>query len=157
MREWQSQVHVKHYCKYHVVFVPKVSKEIDLWNAEERYQRYFAGIMPPAWNGIARGRCDEGSRSHAVDDPAEVQRSEYHRVTEKEISHTDIQGLFAGDPEVHQEPGTRRKAPGADEISRALTIAPPGAFIIPPALRVVFDSLPDVVRKSSPGRCFMVI
>ena len=25
MREWQSQAHVKHYCKYHVVFVPKFS------------------------------------------------------------------------------------------------------------------------------------
>jgi REP element-mobilizing transposase RayT len=23
MREWQRQAHVKHYCKYHVVFVPK--------------------------------------------------------------------------------------------------------------------------------------
>jgi len=23
MRDWQSQAHVKHYCKYHVVFVPK--------------------------------------------------------------------------------------------------------------------------------------
>ena len=23
MREWQSQAHVKHYCRYHIVFVPK--------------------------------------------------------------------------------------------------------------------------------------
>jgi hypothetical protein len=23
MREWQRQAHVKHYCKYHVVFVAK--------------------------------------------------------------------------------------------------------------------------------------
>ena len=27
MREWQSQAHVKHYCKYHVVFVPKYRKK----------------------------------------------------------------------------------------------------------------------------------
>ena len=27
MRDWQSQVHVKHYCKYHVVFVPKYRKK----------------------------------------------------------------------------------------------------------------------------------
>ena len=27
MREWQSQAYVKHYCKYHVVFVPKYRKK----------------------------------------------------------------------------------------------------------------------------------
>jgi len=27
MREWQSQAHVKHYCKYHVVFVPKYRRQ----------------------------------------------------------------------------------------------------------------------------------
>ncbi len=27
MREWQSQAHVKHYCKYHVVFVPKYRRK----------------------------------------------------------------------------------------------------------------------------------
>lgn len=26
MREWQSQSHVRRYCKYHVVFVPKYRK-----------------------------------------------------------------------------------------------------------------------------------
>ena len=27
MRDWQSQAHVRHYCKYHVVFVPKYHKK----------------------------------------------------------------------------------------------------------------------------------
>ena len=27
MRDWQSQAHVKHYCKYHIVFVPKYRKK----------------------------------------------------------------------------------------------------------------------------------
>ena len=27
MRDWQSQAHVKYYCKYHVVFVPKYRKQ----------------------------------------------------------------------------------------------------------------------------------
>ena len=27
MRDWQSQTHVKHYCRYHVVFVPKYRKK----------------------------------------------------------------------------------------------------------------------------------
>jgi len=27
MREWQSQAHVKHYCRYHIVFVPKYRRK----------------------------------------------------------------------------------------------------------------------------------
>ena len=27
MREWQRQAHVKHYCRYHVVYVPKYRKK----------------------------------------------------------------------------------------------------------------------------------
>ena len=27
MRDWQSQAHVKHYCKYHVVFVLKYRRK----------------------------------------------------------------------------------------------------------------------------------
>ncbi|WP_152452030.1 IS200/IS605 family transposase [Microbulbifer sp. THAF38] len=28
MRDWQCQAHVKHYCRYHVVFVPKYRKKV---------------------------------------------------------------------------------------------------------------------------------
>ena len=37
MREWQSQSHVRWYCSYHVVWVPKYRKrEVDpiLWTAQ---------------------------------------------------------------------------------------------------------------------------
>jgi putative transposase len=27
MRDWQSQAHVKHYCRYHIVFVPKYRRK----------------------------------------------------------------------------------------------------------------------------------
>ena len=27
MREWQSQAHVKHYCRYHLVFIPKYRRK----------------------------------------------------------------------------------------------------------------------------------
>ena len=27
MRDWQSQAHLKHYCKYHIVFIPKFRKK----------------------------------------------------------------------------------------------------------------------------------
>ncbi len=35
MREWQSQAHVKHYCKYHIVFVPKYRKKQFMEQLEE--------------------------------------------------------------------------------------------------------------------------
>ena len=28
MRDWQSQAHVKHYCRYHIVFVPKYRRKV---------------------------------------------------------------------------------------------------------------------------------
>ncbi|MEW5251736.1 transposase [Microbulbifer sp. 2201CG32-9] len=27
MRDWQNQAHVKHYCRYHIVFVPKYRRK----------------------------------------------------------------------------------------------------------------------------------
>ena len=30
MRDWQRQSHMKWYCKYHVVFVPKYRRRTDL-------------------------------------------------------------------------------------------------------------------------------
>ena len=27
MRDWETQAHVKHYCRYHLVFVPKYRKK----------------------------------------------------------------------------------------------------------------------------------
>jgi putative transposase len=28
MREWQSQSHVRWYCRYHIVFIPKYRKKV---------------------------------------------------------------------------------------------------------------------------------
>jgi REP element-mobilizing transposase RayT len=51
MREWQSQAHVKHYCKYHVVFVPKYRK------------KSIYGTLRKDIGGILRERC----RQHGVE------------------------------------------------------------------------------------------
>ena len=51
MREWQSQAHVKHYCKYHVVFVPKYRK------------KSIYGVLRKDIGGILRELC----RQHKVE------------------------------------------------------------------------------------------
>ena len=60
----------------------EVSKEIDLWDAAQGYWRDIAGIVLPARSGVDRGLCDERSYSYALDDSAQVQRSEYGRFSE---------------------------------------------------------------------------
>ena len=143
----------------------EVPKEIDLRHVEEGHRRDIERVVPPAWGGIGGGIRDERPYPHVVDDSAEVQCGEYDRFFEREVCDSDIQGLFAGEKELHrasflgqrvlrehrwlgraddsriyQESGTGREAPRADEVGGALSIEPPlGAFIILPALRVVFD------------------
>lgn len=41
MRDWQSQAHVKHYCKYYIVFVPKYRKKAIYGNL----RRDIGGIL----------------------------------------------------------------------------------------------------------------
>jgi len=45
MRDWQSQSHVKWYCKYHIVFVPKYRR------------RAIYGVVRKQIGGILRDLC----------------------------------------------------------------------------------------------------
>jgi len=108
----------------------------------------------PSTGDRAGGRlCDEGSYPYAVNDSVEVQRSQYGRIFEGQVSDTHIQGISEGkaqlhrptffgerilceysglgradDSRVHQESGAGRKTPGANETGWTLTIAPSGGF-----------------------------
>jgi putative transposase len=48
MRDWQSQAHVRHYCRYHVVFVPKYRRKA------------IYGTLRKEIGGIFRGLCRQG-------------------------------------------------------------------------------------------------
>ena len=48
MREWQSQAQVKHYCRYHIVFVPKYHKQL------------IYGTLQKEIKGIFRELCHQG-------------------------------------------------------------------------------------------------
>lgn len=50
MRDWQSQSHVKWYCKYHIVFVPKYRRRAIYWNLRKRI------------GGILRELCQQQGR-----------------------------------------------------------------------------------------------
>jgi len=49
MRDWQSQAHVKHYCRYHVIFVPKYRKKA------------FYGVLRREIGKIFRELCRQAS------------------------------------------------------------------------------------------------
>ncbi|GBE07175.1 transposase IS200 like protein [bacterium BMS3Bbin11] len=60
MREWQRQAHVKHYCRYHVVFVPKYRK------------KSIYGVLRKDIGGIFRDLCRQNGvelvEGHAIGD-----------------------------------------------------------------------------------------
>ena len=60
MREWQRQAHVKHYCRYHVVFVPKYRK------------KSIYGVLRKDIGGIFRDLCRQNGielvEGHAMGD-----------------------------------------------------------------------------------------
>ncbi|WP_444924750.1 IS200/IS605 family transposase [Microbulbifer sp. DLAB2-AF] len=44
MRDWQCQAHVKHYCRYHVVFVPKYRKKALFGTLRREIGAIFRGL-----------------------------------------------------------------------------------------------------------------
>ena len=131
----------------------EIQEEGALRDVEEGDRRDISRVMPPRWTGFDRRVRDAGSHPHAVNDSAEVQRFAHGRVFEGEVGDSDLQGIPAGEEElygptllgtrllreygrvgrasdqgIYQGSGTGRKAPGADEISRTLTVAPSGGF-----------------------------
>ena len=79
MREWQSQSHVRWYCKYHVVFVPKYRKR-SLYGTLQHWG-IAQGIMPPAWSGACGGSRDAGSHPLVSEHSTQVQRGQYGGVS----------------------------------------------------------------------------
>ena len=89
MRKWQSQAHVRWYCRYHVVIVPKyriksmygaIRREI---GAMLREQCRRHGVE------LVEGQCDAGSRPHVHQHTAEVQCGACGRATEREVGDSD--------------------------------------------------------------------
>ena len=149
MREWQSQAHVKHYCRYHIVFVPKYRKKAIYGTLRKEIGGIFRELCRQGGLDLIVRLCDAGSHPHAVDHSAEVQCVAYGRISKGEVGDPDIPGVFAGEaefhgaaflgpgllrqygrvrgagnPGVHSGPGTRRETPGADATGRALTHSP---------------------------------
>ena len=64
MREWQSQAHVKHYCRYHIVFVPKYRK------------KSIYGVLRKDIGGIFRDLCRQAGvdlvEGHAMGDHVHI-------------------------------------------------------------------------------------
>ena len=101
MREWQSQSHVRWYCKYHIVFVPKYRR------------RSIYGSLRRQIGGILRELCHQQGvelvEGHAMPDhtplvpehPAEVQRGEHCGVPEREVSDQEPSSVSWAEAQLH--------------------------------------------------------
>ncbi len=153
MREWQSQAHVRHYCKYHVVFVPKYRK------------KSIYGTLRKDIGGILRELC----RQHGVElVEGNAMKDHIHMLLmiPPKFSVANTIGFLKGKSAIRifrdylqvrrnftgrhfwargycvstvgldeqmireyiQEPGAGRETSRTDEIGGALTIAPSGGF-----------------------------
>ncbi len=101
MREWQSQSHVKWYCRYHVVFQPQVSKEGDIREFEKRGRENPEGTLRTGENRIGGGARDVGPRSPVSEYSPEVQRGEHDRVPERQVCDTNPPGVLGEEEELH--------------------------------------------------------
>ena len=101
MRDWQSQAHVKHYCKYNVVFVSKYRKKSTY------------GALRKDIRGMLREFCYQHGLEllgcYAMKDhihmllmiPPKSSVANTIGFLKWEISDTDIQGLYAGEAEFY--------------------------------------------------------
>ena len=102
MREWQSQSHVRWYCKYHVVFVPKYRK------------RGLYGTLRRNIGGLLRELCRQHGvelvEGHAMPDhihlcsehSTEIQRGQYGGVSQGQVGNSDPPGVSAAEEAIHR-------------------------------------------------------
>jgi len=55
MRDWQSQAHVKHYCRYHIVFVPKYRKKVFYGSLRREIGKIFRELCRQARIELVEG------------------------------------------------------------------------------------------------------
>lgn len=79
-----------------------MSKEIDICRTKKGYWSCIQGVILSAWSGADWRLCVEIPHSYVAADAADIQCGEYHRVFEREISDTDIQGVSASETEFHR-------------------------------------------------------
>ena len=104
MREWQSQSHVRWYCRYHVVVGAEVSKTSDLrrdatWGWENR-----SGVMSAARRGVGGRACAVGSRACLVGNSTEVECGEHGGVLEREVGDPHSSGVSGAAAQLHGLP-----------------------------------------------------
>ena len=104
MREWQSQSHVRWYCRYHVVWVPKYRKRAIFDEMRRGIGENRSGAVSAAGRGVGRRARAVGSRACVVGHPAEVQRGEHGGVSEREVGDPHPSGASGAATQLHGLP-----------------------------------------------------
>ncbi len=60
MRDWQSQAHVKYYCRYHVVFVPKYRKKAFYGSLRREIRKIFRELCRQGGIELVEGYAMKG-------------------------------------------------------------------------------------------------
>lgn len=55
MREWESQAHVRWYCRYHVVFIPKYRKKVICGMLRKEIGGVFRELSEPFGSELGEG------------------------------------------------------------------------------------------------------
>ena len=156
MREWQSQSHVRWYCRYHVVWVPKYRKRAIFGEMRRGVGRIVRELCQRQRRGVGGRARAVGSRACLVGYSTEVECREHGGVLEREVGDSHSSGVSGaaaqlhglpllgarvlrqhrrfggrGHPRLHPEAGSGREETG--ETGNLANRRPlRGAFLIPP-------------------------
>ena len=101
MRDWQSQSHVKWYCKCHVVFVPKYRRRAIYGNLRKKTGGILRDLCQQQGIEIVEGHAMARSYPSVPERSAEVQHCEQGGFPERQISDQDPQGVFGAETKLH--------------------------------------------------------
>ena len=104
MREWQSQSHVKWYCRYHIVFVPKYRKKAIFGTLRRGIGKILRELCKQQKVELVEGHA-MGDHVHlCFEHSAKVQRGEHGGSAEREIGNPNSPAIHGKATEFHGLP-----------------------------------------------------
>ena len=101
MRDWQSQAHVNHYCRYHIVYVPKYRRKAIYGTLRKEIGQIFRELCRQGGLELVEGYAMRDHIHMLLMIPPKFSVAPYGGISEREIGDSDIQGLSAGEAEFY--------------------------------------------------------
>ena len=104
MREWQSQSHVRWYCRYNVVWVPKYRKRAIFGEMRRGVGRIVRELCQRPGVELVEGARAVGSRACLVGNSTEGECGEHGGVLEREVGDPHSSGVSGAAAQLHGLP-----------------------------------------------------